>query len=575
MELSTSRKPSSRIGLLRHSLAAAALCALASAAPAAAAPSFAPLAAPMFEGRYAPSAALLPNGKVLVTGGEGEHKPLKTAEFFNPASGAFEPAPAPVATRTESAAVRLPDGRVLVVGGWNEAEKSLKTAELFNPATNSFEAAAHEMTAERAAPAAALLQDGRVLVVGGATDVGEYLSSAEIYDPATGSFAAIASEMGAKRDGPAAETLANGKVLIAGGYNGGTPKFPRTAELFDPSTNSFATLEGSVHELVEDRAEAGHVTLADGRILLLGGDNVSSALSTSEALDPESLVFTRLPDELTTKRDYPAAVLLPDGRVLVVGGALTGTDLNTAEIRSVSPPAVSTLPAAAIRNTGATLPGMVLGETASTAYFQYGPTASYGSITGRQSVQAGLHPVSVSTELGLLSPATVYHFRLVAENAGGVTYGTDQTLVTGGTAKPAPGTPRLSSVSQSHRRWRERKGHATRTGPRLPFGTTFSFKLDQAARVTLSFSRQANGRKVHGRCVASTRRNRRARACKRRLAPQSLAIAARSGQTRFVFDGHVTPRRRLAAGTYVLTVTAVNAAGKRSAPARLTFTIVP
>jgi hypothetical protein len=581
MHLSRSRKPSSRVGLLGCALAATALSAsvlaVAAATPAAAAPAFTPLGAPMFEGRWAPAAAVLPNGKVLVAGGENDKGVvLRTAEFFNFASGAFEPAPAPVVARKEAATVRLPDGRILLVGGWNDGEKSLKTAELFNPATNSFEAAAHEMAAERGGAAASLLPDGRVLIVGGTTDVGEYLSSAETYDSATGTFTALADKMAAKRGAPVAETLASGKALIAGGYSGNLaePKFPRTAELFNPATNTFATIEGSVHELVEAREEAAHVRLADGRILLIGGSN-SAELGTVEALDPESLLFARLPDELTTKRDYPAAVLLPDGRVFVVGGAVLGTKLNTAEIRGVSAPAVSTLPATAIRNTGATLPGTVLGETASTAYFQYGPSTSYGSTTGRQSVQAGLHPVGVDTDLGLLSPATVYHFRLVAENAGGTTYGTDQTLVTAGTVKPAPGTPRLSLVSQSHRRWRERTGHATRTGPRLPFGTTFKFKLDQAARVTLSFSRQASGRKVHDRCVAPTRRNRRARACKRALAPQSLGIAARPGQTRFLFDGHVTPRRRLAAGTYVVTISAVNAAGKRSAPARLTFTIVP
>jgi len=65
-----------------------------------------------------------------------------------------------------------------------------------------------------------------------------------------------------------------------------------------------------------------------------------------------------------------------------------------------------------------------------TVHFEYGPTAAYGQSTSPSAIggDLGLHPVS-ATVTGL-SADTLYHYRAVAINAIGTTYGPDQTFRT-------------------------------------------------------------------------------------------------------------------------------------------------
>jgi hypothetical protein len=138
--------------------------------------------------------------------------------------------------------------------------------------------------------------------------------------------------------------------------------------------------------------------------------------------------------------------------------------------------------------------------------------------------------------------------------------------------KPPP--PVLRDVRQSVTRWREggRLAHLSLAKP--PVGTTFSFSLSEQATVTFSFTRLVAGRKVGGRCVAQGVGNRAKPACTRRLTAGSLPFSAHGGSDRVAFQGRISSARKLAPGRYTLTITARDAAGLRSAPALLSFTIV-
>ena len=77
-------------------------------------------------------------------------------------------------------------------------------------------------------------------------------------------------------------------------------------------------------------------------------------------------------------------------------------------------------------------------------YFQWGTTTAYGNAApAPPGVDAGAEKGAVSAEATLseLSPNTVYHYRLVATNSFGATYGADQKFTTSGppriTSKPA------------------------------------------------------------------------------------------------------------------------------------------
>ncbi|HEX5821159.1 MAG TPA: kelch repeat-containing protein, partial [Solirubrobacterales bacterium] len=112
--------------------------------------------------RYAAVAAPLKDGRVLVAGGYyddggGDHY-LASAEVFNPATNAFTPVGDMGIARVRSAAAPLPDGRVLVAGG-NDGATRLSSAEVFNPATNVFTPVA-DMETDRARAAAAPLPGG-------------------------------------------------------------------------------------------------------------------------------------------------------------------------------------------------------------------------------------------------------------------------------------------------------------------------------------------------------------------------------------------------------------------------------
>jgi hypothetical protein len=104
--------------------------------------------------------------------------------------------------------------------------RQLRTLRPFN---GTFTATGR-MTTPRGIHKATLLADGRVLITGGSRD---QPLSAELYDPSTGTFAATDDMIAPPSGWPwAAALLGNGKVLIAGSGFG--------AQLYDPATGTFA-----------------------------------------------------------------------------------------------------------------------------------------------------------------------------------------------------------------------------------------------------------------------------------------------------------------------------------------------
>jgi hypothetical protein len=94
-------------------------------------------------------------------------------------------------------------------------------------------------------------------------------------------------------------------------------------------------------------------------------------------------------------------------------------------------PKVTTDPATDITPVGANLHGTIDPRgVASSGYFQYGTTKSYGKKTPVQSagVTPGAFPISAG--LSALKSSTTYHFRLVAENADGKVNGPDRSFTT-------------------------------------------------------------------------------------------------------------------------------------------------
>src|SRR5713226_5405789 len=93
--------------------------------------------ATLSEARSGASAALLADGRVLLTGGDGASGPLVTAEFFN-ADGTVASAPPMSTARSRHISIVLQDGRVLVAGGATTGGGVINAAEIFDPSLNSW-----------------------------------------------------------------------------------------------------------------------------------------------------------------------------------------------------------------------------------------------------------------------------------------------------------------------------------------------------------------------------------------------------------------------------------------------------
>ena len=108
----------------------------------------------------------------------------------------------------------LPNGKVLVAGGQDSSGSPFASAELYDPASGSWSATGSLNTA-RYFHTATLLPNGMVLVAGG-VHRWHFFASAELYDPASGTWTATGS-LNTARYFHTATLLPNGMVLVAGG----------------------------------------------------------------------------------------------------------------------------------------------------------------------------------------------------------------------------------------------------------------------------------------------------------------------------------------------------------------------
>jgi hypothetical protein len=250
-------------------------------------------------------------------------------------------------------------------------------------------------------------------------------------------------------------------------------------------------------------------------------------------------------------------------------------------------PTVSTDASSSVAEASATLNGTVdpNGFQVTDCRFQISPAPpSGGAAPCLQQVGAGGTPIPVTATPGGLSPGTVYTVTLQATSAQGSTDGSPLTFTTaaaGAGAVAGAGTssaPTVTNLRLSPTRFRRGEHTATIASTRakaLPTATKIAFTLSHGASVTLSFEQARAGARVGSKCVALTKSHRTRRRCTR-YAPLSsrVILAAQAGIDTISFDGVLAGKRRLASGVYRVSLTASDAAGRTTAKAHPSFTLV-
>jgi hypothetical protein len=178
-------------------------------------------------------AVLLADGRVLIIGGHrGRRANIElytSVEVYDPTTGAFSAAGEMTVRRHKHDAVLLPDGRVLITGGSDERDDRgrYSSAEIFDPQTGRARmAGTMRLPRYKHAGTSVVLPGGRVLIAGGAPE-------AEVYDPASGAFLLVEGDARMAGLFSASAPLSEGRVLVTGGYGEG--QGPQTgAWLYSP-----------------------------------------------------------------------------------------------------------------------------------------------------------------------------------------------------------------------------------------------------------------------------------------------------------------------------------------------------
>ncbi len=296
----------------------------------------------LLQARWDHLAARLPDGRILIVGGQPVASGQRTAssELVDPGTGQAAPSGNLATARCRATIDVTAKGSLLVVGGDGPNSGYLSSTEQYDLSTAQW-SAGPVLAQNRGYHAHARLSDGRIMVAGGIADNTHVIASAELL---TGGAWLTVSPLLHPRSYFRMTTLDDGRVLATGGYDGSdwwvqtAPTVLSSAELFDPATSQWT----AASPMTAPRREHTATLLQDGTVLIAGGVNQSGALKSAERFDPKTATFTPV-GSMHDAHAYGTATLLPDGHVLVAGGL--GTGLAAVATTDIFDPATNTFQA--------------------------------------------------------------------------------------------------------------------------------------------------------------------------------------------------------------------------------------
>ena len=300
-----------------------------------------------------------------------------------------------------------------------------------------------------------------------------------------------------------------------------------------------------------------------------GGDNADVQVQAAfrplggafGALEEISGAGDRTAETGEVSSDRAAGAIGADGRTVVAFGANDRSGVANERIflseRDAAPPVISAVSVTATVAAGAVVRMSATASDAispTTVTWDFGDgTQTTGPAVATAYTDPGTYTVTVTARDAAGNSATATRTIVVAAPSRGTGGG-------GGTSTPADTTPpSIASLKTSNVRFRSGSGDtagiaAKRKKPKKsPSGTVFSQRLSEKATLVYAISGKVKGRKL--------------------VLPVFLRPARGPGAVTVPFSGRLGGKP-LAPGSYTASVTAIDAAGNRSRPATVRFTVV-
>jgi Bacterial Ig-like domain len=262
----------------------------------------------------------LADGRVLLAGGESSSfpfLPVATCEIFDPVAGTFSSAAVLQAPRSFAHAALLADGRVLLTGGQGLGNDGVTLifradAEIYDPVADTWTPVPSRMETGRAAHFSATTQAGDVVIIGGTNGV----PSATLWRTDTGAFSLQLGTPFFAHFFGAGTVLADGRPFVASGVDSSG------VTIWD-SRYGFL---GAVNQLPDERPFSTATAFLDGRVLLIGGFDLDAAppkihdtIDVFHPIGATGRIF-RAPVVLPRPTTHHASALGTDGKVWIAGG---------------------------------------------------------------------------------------------------------------------------------------------------------------------------------------------------------------------------------------------------------------
>ncbi len=365
--------------------------------------------------------AVWTGSEMIVWGGVDESfHVLNTGGRYNPNTNSWTATSTTNAPTPRFAATAVWTGTEMIVWGGNDNDI---TGGRYNPNTNSWTATS---TTNAPTPrfAATAVWTGSKMIVWGGDDNITYLNTGGNYDPGTDSWVRTSTSNAPAGRYEHTAVWDGTQMIVWGGYN--VSQYFNTGGKYNPNTNNWTattTANAPTHRALHTAVWTG------SEMIVWAGYDGNNGVNTGGKYNPGTNSWTATTTTNAPEPRFDPQAVWTDSEMIVWGG--TGNSGGRyCGPSGPTPPGATTNPSNNVASNSATLNGTVNPHgLTTTVYFQYGTTISYGSTTPNQTA-TGNTTRSVTANVSGLTASTTYHFRIVAHNSAGTTYGNDRTFTT-------------------------------------------------------------------------------------------------------------------------------------------------